>query len=98
MMATEYKDISEIRRMIAVGNRFNVTLEMRSRNEYRLVFNVVNGSQFVLSTQKRNDRELKEKIFSTSDAALLEIHRLAKNNQLKNLINQVTVSFNHSQT
>jgi len=97
-MIVELKDISEIRRMMDVGNRFNVTLEKISNIEYRLIFDVAGGSRFNLSTQKRKDRELKEKIFTTSDAALLEVHRLINNKQLQNRINQVTVSFNHSQT
>jgi len=92
MNADDLKDIGEIRRMVQVGNVFDVVLEKLSDERFHLVFQVVGGPRYVLATQKRNDRALMWREFKTSDAALKCIEQLMSKTR-KNAVRQVHVRF-----
>lgn len=72
----QLRDVAEIRQMMRVGNQFDVILKKLAEYQYLLKFRIVSGSEFILCTQKRSDRQLKAKIFTTADAAIMEVQRL----------------------
>lgn len=92
-MNDDMKDIAEIRAMMRAGNRFNVVLESLTDTQYLLIFKVVGGGDFILCTQKRRDRPLQAKMFTTSDAALAEIRRLKSDLAIGQMLFNVMISF-----
>jgi hypothetical protein len=76
-MSENYKDLDEIRKMISAGNSFNPIIRKTNDKEYSIFFQIWNSDKgYELITQRRSDRPLIVRHFSTSDAALALVQNL----------------------
>jgi hypothetical protein len=76
-MIESYKDLDEIRKMINVGNDFSPSIRKTNQNKYSIFFQLRGTNRgYDLIKQRRSDRPICIRYFSTSDATLDQVQKL----------------------
>ena len=79
----DYRDIEEIRRMIAVGNKFKYALIKEKKNKFYVAFELNEENIFFVSKQKRKTNQLTPKTHSKADTAIQTIKKTGFTGEIK---------------